>query len=294
MRLFKFHNVNASSMRTIMIANCHDTLPSTESDTDTDLHAHRTCGDCQQVSGDTSHSKDTCECSTEYAQHQCTRHSDASPNRRLEDNSTGADNAQAARECHDMEWGMDSDNTCRRTAGDSSSSQSLGECGDSLMGCDCNHPRHKCHDCGDENPESHGAEFMQCSSTSDNNKSNQSTPKESGDKYLIFTTGLKTYTPHQIGVKRIRSLEAERKMNMPRSSVSELPNPPVAPPFHLMPDIAENQGGLNQDEPFDSVDHLIELHGHIIGMCLTPDHRSATKLCSLSFVKLLLTEMQPM
>jgi hypothetical protein len=24
---------------------------------------------------------------------------------------------------------------------------------------------------------------------------------------------------------------------------------------------------------FDSVDHIIDLHGHIIGMCLSPDHR---------------------
>ena len=267
-------------MRTIMIANCHDTLPPPESDTDADSHAHRTCGSCQQASGDASHLKDTCGCSTEHAEHQSPRHSDVSPNRRLVDNSTGADKTQSTQEHHDTDWGLDSDNTCRRTGGEHSSSQSLGECGDSLVGCDCNHAHQKCHDCGDdEDPGSRGAEFME-SSTTDTNKSNQSTPKvESGDKYLIFTTGLKTYTPHQIGVKRIRSLEAERKMNMPRSSVSELPNPPVAPPFHLMPDIAENQGGLNQDEPFDSVDHLIELHGHIIGMCLTPDHRSATKLC---------------
>jgi hypothetical protein len=30
----------------------------------------------------------------------------------------------------------------------------------------------------------------------------------------------------------------------------------------------------NEEDMYDSVDHLIELHGHIIGMCLSPDQRS--------------------
>ena len=40
------------------------------------------------------------------------------------------------------------------------------------------------------------------------------------------------------------------------------PSPPVDP-----------DGEGIQDIEFDSVDHLIELHGHIIGMCLSPDQR---------------------
>lgn len=30
---------------------------------------------------------------------------------------------------------------------------------------------------------------------------------------------------------------------------------------------------LRMSKSYDSVDHLIELHGHIIGMKLSPDHR---------------------
>jgi len=29
---------------------------------------------------------------------------------------------------------------------------------------------------------------------------------------------------------------------------------------------------------FDSIDHLIDLHGHIIGMGLSPDHRYVSRL----------------
>ena len=85
-----------------------------------------------------------------------------------------------------------------------------------------------------------------------------------GDKYLIFTTGMKTYTPHQIGIKRIKSLEATRSSDLPSDKV------------HLLPNVADNDYGVSREE-FDTVDHLIELHGHIIGMCLSPDHRQVAQ-----------------
>lgn len=94
------------------------------------------------------------------------------------------------------------------------------------------------------------------------------------EKYLIFTTGSKTYTPHQIGFKRIKSVSFPRKLN-PGPSLRER--------------LAERQrekqnAALSRPEPnwlvyeevadrFDKVDHLIDLHGHIIGMGLSPDHR---------------------
>lgn len=83
-----------------------------------------------------------------------------------------------------------------------------------------------------------------------------------GDKYLIFTTGMTTYTPHQIGIKRIRSLE-----DVSRADVKQSPEG-----LRLLPNVADHELNLQREE-FDTVDHLIELHGHIIGMCLSPDHR---------------------
>lgn len=32
----------------------------------------------------------------------------------------------------------------------------------------------------------------------------------------------------------------------------------------------------SSEEFFDSLDHVIDIHGHIIGMGLSPDHRSDT------------------
>ncbi|OAD58000.1 F-box/WD repeat-containing protein 5 [Eufriesea mexicana] len=65
------------------------------------------------------------------------------------------------------------------------------------------------------------------------------------EKYLIFTTGSKTYTPHQVGFKRIKNFKFPTRLD----------------PGQSLPD------------QFDKVDHLIDLHGHIIGMGLSPDHR---------------------
>ncbi|XP_034047339.1 F-box/WD repeat-containing protein 5 [Thalassophryne amazonica] len=73
--------------------------------------------------------------------------------------------------------------------------------------------------------------------------------EEAEDKtYLLFTTGSLTYSPHQIGIKRIK------------------------------PDQMTTSGPVlgkerSSEEFFDSLDHVIDIHGHIIGMGLSPDHR---------------------
>nr|XP_033816532.1 F-box/WD repeat-containing protein 5 isoform X1 [Geotrypetes seraphini]XP_033816533.1 F-box/WD repeat-containing protein 5 isoform X1 [Geotrypetes seraphini]XP_033816534.1 F-box/WD repeat-containing protein 5 isoform X1 [Geotrypetes seraphini]XP_033816535.1 F-box/WD repeat-containing protein 5 isoform X1 [Geotrypetes seraphini] len=67
-------------------------------------------------------------------------------------------------------------------------------------------------------------------------------------KYLIFTTGCLTYSPHQIGIKRI----------LPHQMTT------------VGPVLGEER---RSDEFFDSLDHIIDVHGHIIGMALSPDHR---------------------
>ncbi|XP_048469434.1 F-box/WD repeat-containing protein 5 [Rhincodon typus] len=67
-------------------------------------------------------------------------------------------------------------------------------------------------------------------------------------KYLIFTTGSLTYTPHQIGIKQIL-------------------------PQHMTtsgPVLGEER---SSNEFFDALDYTIDVHGHIIGMGLSPDHR---------------------
>lgn len=81
--------------------------------------------------------------------------------------------------------------------------------------------------------------------------------KKIKDKYLIFSKGSETYTPHQIGIKRIKPLHAFSSDGS-----------------RLLPNVMETTYNSDQQgETYDEVDHLIDMHGHIIGMTLSPDHR---------------------
>ncbi|KAL3870289.1 hypothetical protein ACJMK2_038365 [Sinanodonta woodiana] len=75
------------------------------------------------------------------------------------------------------------------------------------------------------------------------------------DKYLIFTRGSKTYTPHQIGIKLIRAQDCFHSTK-----------------GHLLPDVPDNLHAMDREHD-DAIDHIIDMHGHIIGLCLSPDHR---------------------
>ena len=89
------------------------------------------------------------------------------------------------------------------------------------------------------------------------------------DKLLIFTTGKKTYTPHQIGIKRIH-IEAVQGNDLMMTT--------DAGRNILEREMEVNNGEEDTDhDDFDGIDHLIELHGHIIGMCLSPDQRYEKK-----------------
>ncbi|KAI8119330.1 F-box/WD repeat-containing protein 5 [Lucilia cuprina] len=92
-------------------------------------------------------------------------------------------------------------------------------------------------------------------------------------KYLIFSTGSKTYTPHQIGIKRIKHVTFPKKLD-PGPSLKE----------RIAAKKAEKKNQARDPDPdwwnyeavadrFDKVDKVIDLHGHIIGMALSPDHR---------------------
>ncbi|XP_043422435.1 F-box/WD repeat-containing protein 5 isoform X8 [Prionailurus bengalensis] len=67
-------------------------------------------------------------------------------------------------------------------------------------------------------------------------------------KLLVFTTGCLTYSPHQIGIKQI----------LPHQMTT------------AGPVLGEGRGS---DAFFDALDHVIDVHGHIIGMGLSPDNR---------------------
>jgi len=100
------------------------------------------------------------------------------------------------------------------------------------------------------------------------------------DKWLIFTMGTLTYTPHQIGLKRIKPFTFNRRIatgpNLRErvaiqraareaAEASIAAGDPIVEPMWL-DDEAVPDGS-------DKIDHIIDLHGHIIGISLSPDHR---------------------
>ncbi|XP_034231119.1 F-box/WD repeat-containing protein 5 [Thrips palmi] len=92
------------------------------------------------------------------------------------------------------------------------------------------------------------------------------------DKFLIFTTGSNTFSPHQIGIKRIKPISFPRRMDpgLPfRERIANLNR--EYQPSHENPNEVQNE--IAEGTEYDEVDHLIDLHGHIIGMGLSPDHR---------------------
>ncbi|XP_050306977.1 F-box/WD repeat-containing protein 5 [Anthonomus grandis grandis] len=96
------------------------------------------------------------------------------------------------------------------------------------------------------------------------------------DKYLIFTTGNKTYTPHQIGFKRIKPFVFPKKMDLGPSLKERLILQEQRKEQKRSASPSQDPDWLDFDkvaDKFDKVDHLIDLHGHIVGMGLSPDHR---------------------
>ncbi|XP_067205639.1 F-box/WD repeat-containing protein 5 isoform X1 [Linepithema humile] len=91
------------------------------------------------------------------------------------------------------------------------------------------------------------------------------------EKFLIFTTGSKTYTPHKVGFKRIKLVSFPRRLD-PGPSLRER----IAQRERERENTPSVEDWLNYEsvaDKFDKIDHLIDLHGHIIGMGLSPDHR---------------------
>lgn len=94
-------------------------------------------------------------------------------------------------------------------------------------------------------------------------------------KYLIFSTGSKTYTPHQVGFKRVRNINFPKKLDpgpslRERIAAKERNRVLQNNESHVEPNWLNYEAVA---ERFDKVDKLIDLHGHIIGMGLSPDNR---------------------
>ena len=100
------------------------------------------------------------------------------------------------------------------------------------------------------------------------------------DKLMIFTTGVRTYQPHQIGIKLMSKVKFRKKLNIPKNI------------FKTARDLKkkreedrENHQGRIDFEPtpwsnyrevaqmFDVVDVLIDFPGYVTGYGVSPDSR---------------------
>ncbi|KYN12631.1 PREDICTED: F-box/WD repeat-containing protein 5 isoform X1 [Trachymyrmex cornetzi] len=93
------------------------------------------------------------------------------------------------------------------------------------------------------------------------------------EKLLIFTTGSKTYTPHKVGFKRIKLVTFPRRLDPGPSLRERIAQQKRERERQNTPSVEDWLNYESVADKFDKIDHLIDLHGHIIGMGLSPDHR---------------------
>ncbi|KAB5522362.1 hypothetical protein PHYPO_G00158680 [Pangasianodon hypophthalmus] len=211
-RLFKIQNVNASTIRTVMVAHCrrHDTP-----DLLLDYEAQSQAQAQQQHKGESQH-------------HQPLLFNLGSSDSEEEDEERDEEGEEHTETRHSVH---------------------LPHLGPSRL----EHVKHglQSGSAHERELEARVARLMGSSRTKapDPSLVAPSAPGEGEDKtYLLFTTGSLTYSPHQIGIKRI----------MPDQMTT------------CGPVLGEERSA---EEFFDSLDHVIDIHGHIIGMGLSPDHR---------------------
>lgn len=97
------------------------------------------------------------------------------------------------------------------------------------------------------------------------------------EKLLIFTTGSKTYTPHKVGFKRIKLVSFPRRLDPGPSLRERIAQQKRDRERQNTPSVEDWLNYESVADKFDKIDHLIDLHGHIIGMGLSPDHRSVSR-----------------
>ncbi|XP_064616384.1 F-box/WD repeat-containing protein 5-like [Liolophura sinensis] len=295
MRLFRFHNVNASSIRTIMIASCwNGTAGPPEETLEVDMAS--TLPPCQTWSCD--HNKgldDNCPGSRKMQNMRSFENGEFRSNILEVDQNEATDKLNgtieydavyrraenASKEDRQMDQNTESEESKLKTESLSVTASGSGTKAGTSRAPECPHSPAKFLRSNDifhasasssaniEEPVNFSPRFRgkfrhRSSIGSAPSPACEQTPSTSSqfcDKYLIFTTGSMTYTPHQIGIKRIRSLEPVQ------GTVCRTEHG-----VRLLPNVDENVYG-NDPVGYSTVDQLINLHGHIIGMSLSPDHR---------------------
>ncbi|XP_015920687.2 F-box/WD repeat-containing protein 5 [Parasteatoda tepidariorum] len=277
-RLFKFYNRKASSIRTITVANCHmsdfklDSIKEPHSSSETVTHGNPVSRDAvaannwSRVRGRTlelakgsfpqdikvhftAESKEACTMESPIRYSQEYRRAEVQSESSEEEENTSSDFEDPLLPW-DEEWsGLSEEENCQQQhfGRRKMKSRKLSQKKTNIQ---------------QEEEESEAGDSLE----EDGSVGKILDPRE---KFLIFTTGSLTYTPHQIGFKRIKPFKfAERITETPtlvqRIAERQERNPTASPNWY------DEQSVMHY---FDKIDHVIDLHGHIIGMGLSPDHR---------------------
>ncbi|XP_052894152.1 F-box/WD repeat-containing protein 5 isoform X2 [Anopheles moucheti] len=249
-QMYKFYNRNASSIRAIMVANCPWLSDETEGKRDNgkDLGTEqKSCDEEPSTSGGDRRAGNP------LSHYQMNQDVDSD-----DEQEEGADDGQEQRATEDVPYQL-------------------------LLGdqADYASPIQYLDEFRQEYEESYYESSDDCLGDDEDDADEEELSEGEDDlenlcpKYLIFSTGSKTYTPHQIGFKRITSVNFPRRLD---------PGPSLRERIALRDRQRELQNEEPPNEPnwanyeavagrFDKVDKLIDLHGHIIGMGLSPDHR---------------------
>ncbi|XP_012233937.1 F-box/WD repeat-containing protein 5 isoform X2 [Linepithema humile] len=245
-QLFRFYNGNASSIRAIMVANCLAPAPAES----TEQQSQPSSSNTKEEKGNPPSHKDLLSPSSESSSSQEQEEPEILHH--------------ASSRLHKLEGGFSN----WRKLGDGFEYASPIQYNQEYRQVEMQKKTHE-SDSESENPQ--WEEESESGESSIIEECDTDELANNPEKFLIFTTGSKTYTPHKVGFKRIKLVSFPRRLD-PGPSLRER----IAQRERERENTPSVEDWLNYEsvaDKFDKIDHLIDLHGHIIGMGLSPDHR---------------------
>ncbi|XP_071563306.1 F-box/WD repeat-containing protein 5 isoform X1 [Temnothorax nylanderi] len=252
-QLFRFYNGNASSIRAIMVANCLAPAPAES----TEQQSQPSSSNTKEEKGNPPSHKDLLSPSGE---------SNSSQNQEEPVYYITSSRIQYSKlEGAFSNW---------RKLGDGFEYASPIQYNQEYRQVEMQKKAHSESDSESENPqweeESESGVFTESSITEECDTDELANNPE---KLLIFTTGSKTYTPHKVGFKRIKLVTFPRRLDPGPSLRERIAQQKRERERQNTPPMEDWLNYESVADKFDKIDHLIDLHGHIIGMGLSPDHR---------------------
>ncbi|KAL6449153.1 hypothetical protein ACFW04_000678 [Cataglyphis niger] len=247
-QLFRFYNGNASSIRAIMVANCLAPAPAET----TEQQSQPSSSNIKEEKGNPPSHKDLLSPSNEPSSSQ--QHEEPEVLH------------HASSRLHKLEGGFSN----WRKLGDGFEYASPIQYNQEYRQVEM---QKKAHESDSESENLLWEEESESGESSITEECDTDELANNPEKFLIFTTGSKTYTPHKVGFKRIKLVSFPRRLDPGPSLRERIAQRERERERQNTPSVEDWLNYESVADKFDKIDHLIDLHGHIIGMGLSPDHR---------------------